>query len=298
MGRVQPVPGVRRRRLARRGWPLRDGGGARRVARAGALRRTRERDGARPATPSRRAEIVRASQGCRTAKVKVAEPGQSPARTRPGSRRCATRSAPTARVRIDANGGWSVDEAVARIPVLERAAGGLEYVEQPCATVEDLAAVRRRVAGADRGRRVDPPGRGPLPGARPRGGRHGRAQGAAARRRARLPADRRGHRAARRRLQRVESSIGIAAGVALAAALPELPYACGLATVQLLTGDVVDEPLLPVDGELPCAGPRSPRRGWPRSPPPPTGWSTGGGGSRRSRSGGRAASRSRQDRRP
>ena len=103
----------------------------------------------------------------------------------------------------------------------------------------------------------------------------------------------------------VESSIGIAAGVALAAALPELPYACGLATVQLLTDDVVAEPLLPVDGALPVRRPtvdaarleraRRPRRtarstggaGWPRSRPcgrivardgldanSPPGWST------------------------
>jgi O-succinylbenzoate synthase len=49
----------------------------------------------------------------------------------------------------------------------------------------------------------------------------------------------------------LETSVGIAAGVALAAALPELPYACGLATVQLLEDDVTSEPLLPVDGMLP-----------------------------------------------
>ena len=49
----------------------------------------------------------------------------------------------------------------------------------------------------------------------------------------------------------LETSVGIAAGVALAAALPELPYACGLATVQLLTDDVAERPLLPVDGTLP-----------------------------------------------
>jgi O-succinylbenzoate synthase len=49
----------------------------------------------------------------------------------------------------------------------------------------------------------------------------------------------------------LESSVGIAAGVALAAALPELPYACGLATVQLLEHDLATEPLLPVDGRLP-----------------------------------------------
>src|SRR5690606_16064858 len=49
----------------------------------------------------------------------------------------------------------------------------------------------------------------------------------------------------------LESSVGIAAGVALAAALPELPYACGLATVQLFERDVTDDPLLPVQGFLP-----------------------------------------------
>jgi O-succinylbenzoate synthase len=53
----------------------------------------------------------------------------------------------------------------------------------------------------------------------------------------------------------LETSVGIAAGVALAAALPELPYACGLATVQLLERDVVAEPLLPVGGELPVRVP-------------------------------------------
>ena len=64
--------------------------------------------------------------------------------TRPGSRRCATRSGPAGAVRVDANGGWDVDEAVHAIAVLDRAAGGLEYVEQPCADVEELAACRRR----------------------------------------------------------------------------------------------------------------------------------------------------------
>jgi len=49
----------------------------------------------------------------------------------------------------------------------------------------------------------------------------------------------------------LESSVGIAAGVALAAALPELPFACGLATVALFTEDVSSTPLLPVDGVLP-----------------------------------------------
>jgi O-succinylbenzoate synthase len=53
----------------------------------------------------------------------------------------------------------------------------------------------------------------------------------------------------------LETSVGIAAGLALAAALPELPYACGLATLQLLTGDVTSSPLTVVDGALPVLRP-------------------------------------------
>jgi O-succinylbenzoate synthase len=53
----------------------------------------------------------------------------------------------------------------------------------------------------------------------------------------------------------LETSVGIAAGGALAAALPQLLFACGLATVQLLTDDVVVHPLLPVDGALPVVRP-------------------------------------------
>ena len=74
----------------------------------------------------------------------------------------------------------------------------------------------------------------------------------------------------------VESSVGIAAGVALAAALPELHHACGLATVQLLTDDVVAEPLLPVDGMLPVGATRGRRgRAGPAGAPPTTGSPTG-----------------------
>jgi O-succinylbenzoate synthase len=53
----------------------------------------------------------------------------------------------------------------------------------------------------------------------------------------------------------LETSVGIAAGVALAAALPELPYACGLATLQLLDGDVTSAPFRVVEGALPVVRP-------------------------------------------
>jgi o-succinylbenzoate synthase len=53
----------------------------------------------------------------------------------------------------------------------------------------------------------------------------------------------------------LETSLGLAAGVALAAALPTLDHACGLATRSLLTGDVAFPELLPVDGMLPVSLP-------------------------------------------
>jgi len=201
-------------------------------------------------SPVRAREIVLGSSGCRTAKVKVAEPGQDPGEDE--ARLEAVRDAlgPDGLVRIDANGGWSVEEAVTRIRVLERSAGGLEYVEQPVASVEDLTLVRRQVSvkiAADESiRRASDPYRV----------RDLEAADIAVLKVQPLG----GVRACLRIAEdigmpvvvssAVESSIGIAAGVALAAALPELPHACGLATVQLLTDDVVAEPMLPVDGML------------------------------------------------
>ncbi|RYI99152.1 MAG: O-succinylbenzoate synthase, partial [Actinomycetales bacterium] len=187
-----------------------------------------------PAVDAERAHAIVVAGGCRTAKVKVAEPGQSPADDE--ARLEAVRDAlgPGGRVRIDVNGLWDLATALARIPVLDRAAGGLEYVEQPCASVEELAAVRRAVdvpIAADESirRAADPYRVRDLEAAdvavlkvQPLGG----------------------VRACLRIAEDIglpvvvssalETSVGIAAGVALAAALPELPYACGLATVQLL----------------------------------------------------------------
>ena len=162
---------------------------------------------------------------------------------------------PEMAIRVDANGAWSVDEAVAAIGVLDLAAGGLEYVEQPSPSVEDLAAVRRKVAvpiAADESirRAADPYRVRDLEAAdiavlkvQPLGGV----------RACLLIAEEIGLPVVVS--SALETSVGIASGVALAAALPELPYACGLATVQLLTDDVVVSPLLPVDGVLPAVRP-------------------------------------------
>src|SRR5262249_60356558 len=79
--------------------------------------------------------------GPRPAKVKVAEPGQPLADDVAGVNAVRERI-PT--VRVDANGGWSVEEAAEAASALT-ADGPLEYLEQPCATVVELAELRRRV---------------------------------------------------------------------------------------------------------------------------------------------------------
>lgn len=85
--------------------------------------------------------------GCMTAKVKVAERGQALADDI--ARVAAVREArPGIAIRVDANAGWSVDEAFEAAVALtgpSRGGGPLDYMEQPCATVEELAELRRRL---------------------------------------------------------------------------------------------------------------------------------------------------------
>ena len=208
-----------------------------------------------PAVDPATAHRLAREGGCRTAKVKVAEPGQS--LDDDIARVEAVRDAlgRGGRVRVDANGGWDVDTAEVAIRALDRAAGELEYVEQPCATVEELSSVRRRVdvpiAADESIRRAEDPYRVRALAAadiavlkvQPLGGVRACLEIAED---IGLPVV---------VSSALETSIGIAAGVALAAALPELPYACGLATVQLLADDVTAVPLVPVEGALPVARP-------------------------------------------
>jgi len=198
--------------------------------------------------PERAHELVTAS-GCTTAKVKVAEQGQTLADD--VARVEAVRDAlgPDGKVRVDANAAWTVDEAVAALRALS--AFDLEYAEQPVASLEDMATLRRRVdvrlAADESVRRAEDPLRvAGLEAAdvvvlkvQPIGGVRRCLEVAEA---CGLPVV---------VSSAVETSVGLAAGVALAAALPELPYACGLGTMSLLDGDVTTEPLLPVAGELP-----------------------------------------------
>jgi O-succinylbenzoate synthase len=206
-----------------------------------------------PAVDPRRAHAIVRGSGCRTAKVKVAEPGQ---REQDDLARVeAVRDALGAggRVRVDANGAWDTETATRMLRALDRF--DLEYAEQPVATLEEMAALRRRVdvrLAADESVRTaeDPLRIAGLEAAdivvlkvQPLGGVRAALEVAEA---AGLPVV---------VSSALETSVGLAAGVALAAALPELPYACGLATLSLLDGDVAADPLRHVDGELPVRRP-------------------------------------------
>jgi O-succinylbenzoate synthase len=190
-------------------------------------------------------EVLARFPGARTAKVKVAEPGQTLADD--VDRVNAVREVvPT--VRVDANGGWSVDAAVAAAAALT-ADGPLEYLEQPCATVAELAELRQRVSvpiAADESiRKADDPLAVVRAGAAdiavlkvaPLGGISALLDIAA---RIDVPVV---------LSSALDSAVGIAGGLRAAAALPELRHACGLGTGQLFVEDVADL-AAPVDGNM------------------------------------------------
>jgi o-succinylbenzoate synthase len=207
-----------------------------------------------PAASPDQAHAIVVASGCRTAKVKVAEPGQTLGDDVERVEAVRDALGPAGRVRVDANGAWTVDEAARAVDALRRF--DLEYVEQPCRTVEELAELRRRLArsgtsvliAADESiRRAEDPYRvRDLAAAdvavlkvQPLGGVRACLEVAE---RIGLPVV---------VSSALETSVGIRAGLALAAALPELPFACGLNTVSLLDHDLAVAPLVAVGGMLP-----------------------------------------------
>ena len=206
-----------------------------------------------PAVDPQRAHEIVSTSGCATAKVKVADHpaalGADLARVE------AVRDAlgPRGHLRVDANGRWDTETAVTVIPQLDKAAGGLQYVEQPCQTIEELATVRRkvsvRIAADESIRRAADPLQVAIAGAAdiavikcaPLGGVRRSLRVAEA---AGLPCV---------VSSALETSVGLAAQLALAGALPELDFACGLGTRSLLQGDVVPDAdsLRPTSGYLP-----------------------------------------------
>lgn len=197
-----------------------------------------------PAVDGDTARRLVEGSGCTTAKVKVAQGDDE-------QRVAAVRDAlgPTGKIRIDANGAWSIEEAVEAIGRLDRY--DLEYVEQPVTTLEEMAELRKLVdvplAADESVRTADDPLRiAGLEAAdivvlkvQPLGGVRRSLEIAEA---CGLPVV---------VSSALESSVGMAAGIALAGALPDLSYACGLGTVALLKKDLSADPLIPVGGVLP-----------------------------------------------
>lgn len=207
--------------------------------------------------PEQVAGVLARFEGCTTVKVKVAERGQRLADDVARVAQVRSLLGPAGRVRVDANGAWSVEQALEALTALSR--HGLEYAEQPCGTVPELAELRVRLAragvdvpvAADESiRRADDPFAvaaaaaadvavvkvAPLGGVR-------RALDVAV-------ALRRDHGLPVVVSSALDTAVGIAAGLATAAALPDLPYACGLATGALLDRDVADAPGVPRGGTL------------------------------------------------
>ena len=206
-----------------------------------------------PALGPDQAYALARTAGCRTAKVKVAESGGSLARDLARVEAVRDALGPGGRIRVDANGAWSGDEARRAIGELRRF--DLEYVEQPCRTVDELAELRRWLArtgvdvlvAADESiRRAEDPYL-----VRARG-----AADVAVLKAQPLGGVRAGLEIAERIglpvvvSSALETSIGLRAGLALAAALPELPYACGLNTAGLLADDLATPSLTAVDGVI------------------------------------------------
>ena len=188
-------------------------------------------------------------QGCRTAKIKVAGSHAS----FDSARLIAVEKVlgDSAKIRIDANGAWSVAEALKNITAFYEVLGSsLEYVEQPCATVSEISQVHEKLQvpvaiAIDEGIRKEGRTRDlsdiadiAILKAAPMGGVANALQVA---QQLDMPIV---------ISSALESSIGMRAGLALAAAVPHLFGACGLGTVDLLSGDVISHSLVAEEGSI------------------------------------------------
>jgi O-succinylbenzoate synthase len=201
--------------------------------------------------PDQVSEVLSHFDGCRTAKVKVAEPGQLLGEDVARVREVRKILGPEGRIRVDANGAWNVDEAEHAFHAL--AEFDLEYVEQPCSSLEELAELRERthymdipIAADESIRKAEDP----------RAVAHAVAADVLV-----LKAQPLGGISKIVELTNevslpivlssaLESSVGIAMGLYAAAAVKTLDYDCGLGTASLLARDVTDSPLVAQGGSI------------------------------------------------
>lgn len=157
---------------------------------------------------------------------------------------------PKAKIRIDVNGNWSVADAMTNLQAIYEITGPLEYVEQPCATIEELRELKEKImidikiAGDEVLRKARDPFAVDLTDAidvlmlkvQPLGG-IARAQKLAAHHKLPVVVS-----------SALESAVGIQYGLYLAASFPDMKFDCGLGTGSLLAADVAE---LPIDeGEI------------------------------------------------
>jgi O-succinylbenzoate synthase len=191
-------------------------------------------------------DLLQSFTGCDTVKIKVGENlGEDIVRI------ARVRALlPKAKLRLDVNGAWSVDQALINLYEIYEEVGPLEYIEQPCATLTELRQLKEKlvidfkITGDEVIRKAKDPFVIDLQGAvdvlmlkvAPLGGvTRAREIGAH-------------HNLPMVVSSALDSAVGIGYGLQLAASLPSLDYACGLATSQLLSADVADMPL--ENGEL------------------------------------------------
>ena len=191
-------------------------------------------------------ELLQSFAGCDTVKIKVGENlGEDIVRV------ARVRALlPKAKLRLDVNGGWKVDQALVSLYAIYEEVGPLEYVEQPCASLEELRRLKEKlvvdikITGDEVIRKAADPFAIDLQGAvdllmlkvAPLGGIT-RAREIAALHKLPVVVS-----------SALDSAVGISYGLQLAASLPSLDYACGLATGQLLSADIAELPLL--NGQL------------------------------------------------
>ena len=154
---------------------------------------------------------------------------------------------PKAKIRIDVNGSWSVKEALLNVNAIYEVTGDLlEYVEQPVASLDELKQLKEgmsvdvKIAGDEVLRKAKDPFAISLDGAidilmlkvSPLGGIK-RAMDLASH-----------HKLPVVISSALESAVGISYGLALAARVPNLDYACGLGTSALFNQDISDIPIV------------------------------------------------------
>lgn len=202
--------------------------------------------------PTEVAGVLQRFDKFNTIKIKVAEPGQS-IEDDLARITAAAEFAPLANIRLDANGGYSVEQALQLAHELAEGLFEIEYLEQPVATIAEMAELRLKlktfglkIAADESVRKVSDPIAVAHAGAAdilvlkaaPLGGISRALQISSE---AGLPVV---------VSSALETSVGISMGAHLAASLPQLNFDCGLATASLLAADVTEQPLLPIDGKI------------------------------------------------